>query len=156
MRLRLRPTRARPPWLHERSWSSPWRRTLHREVYRRSRQLLPSNRPQLHRMRTCTQPCKMLQVRVLHQLDMRMAHHRSQVSTTNNMQCWAHTDITLGDGAGEPQGGQLSTAQPNMESGGNRLISYPSSPMPSASALPPEQGEDAALLHTAGNGEQGE
>lgn len=87
---------------------------------------------------------------------MRTAQDRSQVSATNNMQCWGHTDITLGDGAGEPEGGQLSIAQPNTESGGNGLVSYPSSPVPSASAPLPVQGEDAALLRPAGNGEQGE
>ena len=99
---------------------------------------------------------KMLQVWVLHQLDMRMVHHRSQVSTINNMQCWAHTDITPGDGAGKPQGGELSTAQPNTKSGGNGLVSYPSSPVPSASTPLLEQSEDTVLLHTAGNEEQGE
>ena len=98
----------------------------------------------------------MLHVTVLHLLDMRTALDRSQVSATNYMQCWAHTDITLGNGAGEPEGGQLSIAQPNTESGGNGLVSYPSSPVPSVAAPPPEQGEDPALLHTAGNGEQGE
>ena len=72
------------------------------------------------------------------------------------MQFWAHTDITPGDGAGEPQGGELSTAQPNTPSGGNGLVSHPSSPVPSASAPLPEQSEDATLLHTAGNEEQGE
>ena len=78
------------------------------------------------------------------------------MSATNNMQCWGHTDITLGDGAGEPEGGQLSIAQANTESGGNGLVNYPSSPVPSASAPLPVQGEDAALLRPAGNGEQGE
>ena len=107
-------------------------------------------------MGTCTQPRKMLHVTVLHLLDMRTALDRSQVSATNYMQCWAHTDITLGNGADEPEGGQLSIAQPNTESGGNGLVSYPSSPVPSVAAPPPEQGEDPALLHTAGNGEQGE